>query len=256
MPIYFIDESAVRPPVIAIQGQLARHLAGALRMQPGEQCRFVDSRERRYLGELTAVTSDSVTATILREEPPAPPLRPVTLAQAVIKGHRMDWLLQKAAELGATRIVPLITTRTIVRPKRERWPAQEERWSAILREASQQSGRNRPPELAHPCDLRTALTGAPAETLRLILSDAETQTTLGRLLTTLPDDQPLLIVVGPEGGLTRDELAEASTLGARAVSLGPLTLRAETAALAALAVTHTMQTAPIRDRGHAPVPPS
>ena len=167
MPIYFIDESAVRPPVIAIQGQLARHLAGALRIQPGEQCRFIDAQERRYLGEVTSVTPATIIATILKEEPPAPPLRPVTLAQSILKGHRMDWLLQKATELGATRIVPLITTRTIVRPKRERWPAQEQRWAAILREASQQSGRNRPPELAHPCDLRTALTGAPAETLRL-----------------------------------------------------------------------------------------
>ena len=255
MPVYFIDESAVRPPVITIRGELARHLAGALRMQPGEECRFIDSRERRYLGELTAVTADSITATILREEPPAPPLRPVTLAQSIIKGHRMDWLLQKAAELGATTIVPLITTRTIVRPKRERWPAQEQRWATILREAAQQSGRSRPPELARPCDLRTALADAPTGTLRLILSDAETETALGRLLPTLPDDQPLLIVVGPEGGLTRDELAEATALGGRAVSLGRLTLRSETAALAALALTHALQP-PSHDRTPSPVSPS
>jgi len=244
MPVYFVDASAVRPPVITIRGELARHLAGALRMQPGEQCRFIDSLERRYLGELTAVTSDAVTAAILREEPPAPPLRPVTLAQAILKGHRMDWLLQKASELGATRIIPLITERTIVRPRRERLPAQMERWTAILREAAQQSGRSRPPELADPCDLRTALSPSTVQpdTARLILWDAETQTTLGGLLPTLPDNQPLLLVVGPEGGLTRDELTEAEALGGRTVSLGRLTLRAETAALAALALTHALQT--------------
>jgi 16S rRNA (uracil1498-N3)-methyltransferase len=238
MPVYFVDESAVRPPQITIRGQLARHLSGALRMQPGERCRFIDSRERRYLGELTAVTPAKITATILHEEPQAPPLRSVSLAQAIIKGHRMDWLLQKAAELGATRIIPLITARTIVRPRRERWPVQNRRWSAILREAAQQSGRSRPPELAQPCNLNTALADVPLNTARLILSDAETQTTLGRLLPTLPAEQPLLIVVGPEGGLSPEELAGAAAMGARAVSLGRLTLRAETAALAALALVH------------------
>jgi len=245
MPIYFVDESSVQPPEITIRGPLARHLAGALRMQPGERCRFVDSRERRYLGEVTAVTPAKITAAILREEPPAPPLRSVTLAQAIIKGHRMDWLLQKAAELGATRIVPLMTARTIVRPRPERWPAQERRWSTILREAAQQSGRSLPPELTSPCDLRAALADAPPKTLCLILSDAETQTTLGRVLSTLPDDHPLLIAVGPEGGFSPDELAAAEAMGARAVSLGRLTLRAETAALAALAMTHGLSGEPL-----------
>jgi 16S rRNA (uracil1498-N3)-methyltransferase len=244
MPVYFVDEAAVQPPIITIRGQLAHHLSGALRMQPGERCRFIDSRERRYLGELTAVTPAKITATILSEEPPAPPLRPVTLAQAIIKSHRMDWLLQKTAELGATRIVPLITARTIVRPRRERWPAQDRRWSAILREAAQQAGRSRPPELAQPCDLKTALADVPTNTTRLILADAGTPTTLGRLLPTLPDDQPLLIVVGPEGGLSPGELADAEAMGARAVSLGRLTLRAETAALAALALTHGLSGEP------------
>jgi 16S rRNA (uracil1498-N3)-methyltransferase len=238
MPIYFVDESFVQPPIITIRGQLARHLAGALRVRPGEECRFVDSRERRYLGRLTAVTPAKIVATILKEEPPAPPLRPVTLAQSILKGHRMDWLLQKAAELGATRIVPLVTTRTIVRPRRERWPVQAERWSTILREAAQQSGRSKPPELAEPCDLRAALTNATPDTAQLILSDAETRLSLGALLPTLPENQPLLIVVGPEGGLSGDELAEAVAMGGRTVSLGRLTLRAETAALAALALTH------------------
>jgi 16S rRNA (uracil1498-N3)-methyltransferase len=244
MPVYFVDESAVRPPEITIRGPLARHLAGALRMQPGERCRFVDSRERRYLGEVTAVTPAKIIATIVKEEPPPPPLRSVTLVQSILKGHRMDWLLQKAAELGATRIVPLITARTIVRPRPERWPAQDRRWSTILREAAQQSGRSRPPELARPCDLSAALAGAPSETLRLILSDAETQTTLGGVLSALPDDRPLLLVVGPEGGLSPDELVEASATGARAVSLGRLTLRAETAALAALALVHGLSGKP------------
>ena len=238
MPVYFVDDSAVRPSVIVIEGRLARHLAGALRMQPGERCCFVNARERRYLTELTTVSPDRITATILYEEPSAPPLRPVTLAQAILKGHRMDWLLQKASELGATRIVPLVTERTIVRPRRERLPAQLERWRAILLEAAQQSGRSRPPELSLPCDLQSALASAPPHAARIILSEIETGTMLGRLIPTLPDDQPVFIIVGPEGGLSRDELTVAERMGVRAVSLGRLTLRAETAALAALALIH------------------
>ncbi|HUJ79920.1 MAG TPA: RsmE family RNA methyltransferase [Nitrospiria bacterium] len=244
MPVYFVDESAVRPPVITIRGQLARHLAGALRMQPGEQCWFVDPLERRYHSELTAVSPDRITATILREEPPAPPLRPVTLAQAILKGHRMDWLLQKASELGATRIVPLVTERTIVRPRRERWPAQLDRWRTILLEAAQQSGRNRPPELSQASDLRTALADVSPDSARFILSEHDHHALFGRAVTTLPEDQPLFVVVGPEGGLSRDEVSFAETMGARAVSLGRLTLRAETAALAALALIHGLSGPP------------
>jgi 16S rRNA (uracil1498-N3)-methyltransferase len=238
MPVYFVDQSAVRPPIITIRGELARHLAGALRMQPGERCWFVDPLERRYHSELTTVSSDRITATIIHEEPPPPPLRPVTLAQAILKGHRMDWLLQKASELGVTRIVPLVTERTIVQPRRERLPVQMERWRAILLEAAQQSGRSRPPELSSPCDLQSALADAPPHAARFTLSETETRTLLGRLLPTLPDDQPLFIIIGPEGGLSRDELTVAERMGTLPVSLGRLTLRAETAALAALALIH------------------
>ena len=238
MPVFFVDDDAVRPPQITIRGQLARRLARSLRMRPGERCRFADANERRYLGELTTVTPTTVVATILNEEAPLPPLRPVILAQAILKGQRMDWLLQKAAELGAARIIPLCTSRTIVQPRRERLPDQRRRWSTILREAAQQAGRSRPPELSQPCDLGTCLETASPETARLLLWEAEEQTWLSRLLHRLPATQPILLLVGPEGGFSADEVAEAKARGANAVSLGPLTLRSETAALAALALIH------------------
>jgi len=242
MPLFFVDDGAVTPPRITIRGQLARHLARSLRMRPGERCHFADAGERRYLGELTTVTPTAVVATIVREEPPLPPLRPVTLAQAILKGYRMDWLLQKAAELGAAEIIPLTTSRTIVRPRRERLPAQQRRWTTILREAAQQAGRGRPPELSPPCTLRHCLTTAPPASARLLLWDSEGRALLSQRLLQLQEKQPILLLVGPEGGFSPDELADASAHGAERLSLGPLTLRAETAALAALALIHGMMT--------------
>jgi 16S rRNA (uracil1498-N3)-methyltransferase len=238
MPVFYIDDDAIRPPRITIRGPLARHLACALRMRPGERCQFADTGARRYVGELTTVTPTEVVAAIVHEEAPPPPLRPVTLAAAIIKGHRMDWLLQKAAELGATRIVPLTTSRTIVQPRRERLPAQQRRWAAILQEAAQQTGRDRPPELGPPCGLRECLTATPAETARWLLWESESRVTLAELVPRLPAMQPILLLVGPEGGFSAEEVAEAEALGAETVSVGPLTLRAETAALAALALIH------------------
>jgi len=237
MPVFYVDEEAIQPPQITIRGELARHLACSLRMQPGERCQFADGR-RRYLGELTRVTPAAVTATILTDEPAAPPVRPVTLAQAVIKGHRMDWLLQKAAELGAARIIPITTSRTVVRPREERRDAQQRRWEKILREAGQQSGRSRPPELSPASDLRVALAQAPADAARLILWESETHALLSAHLSTLPSDQPIFLLIGPEGGLSAEEVAAATDRGFVSVSLGPLTLRAETATLAALAIIH------------------
>lgn len=242
MPLFFVDDGAITPPQITIRGPLARHLARSLRMRPGERCQFADASERRYLGELTTVTPTAVVATIVREEPPLPPLRPVILAQAILKGHRMDWLLQKAAELGADRIMPLTTSRTIVQPRRDRLAAQHRRWAAILREAAQQSGRGRPPALEAPCTLRHCLTTTPPGVARLLLWESEEQILLSQRLSRLPGAHPLLLLVGPEGGFSPDELAAASAHGAETVSLGPLTLRAETAALAALALIHGMMT--------------
>jgi 16S rRNA (uracil1498-N3)-methyltransferase len=249
MPVYFVDADAIRPPLITIRGPLARHLARSLRMQPGERCRFIGPH-RRYLGELTTVTPSTVIATIVREEAAPPRLRPVTVGQAILKGHRMDWALQKSAELGATRIIPLVTDRTIVRPRRERITAQLRRWQSILHEAAQQSGRSDEPELAAPCNLRECLNATPPSTVRLILSEAESDERLSRLVAALPPDQPILLLVGPEGGFGPDELAEAVAHGARPVSLGPLILRSETAALAALALVHNCPVPSSSDARH------
>ena len=235
MPVYFIDQESIAPPQITVQGPLARHLASSLRLCPGEQCWFVDETSRRYLSTLTSVTPSTVVASILRTENAPPPLRQVTIGQALLKGSRMDWVLQKSTELGATKIIPLITERTIVHPRPARIPHQLERWRAILRDAAQQAGRSDQPVLEHPVDLHHCLSQAPGETERIILWEAENQTLLGRHLESLPAHQPLLILAGPEGGFSQKEVDMCVDQGVHPVSLGPLILRAETATLAALA---------------------
>lgn len=236
MPVYFLDNDAVHPPLINVRGPLARHLARALRAQPGELLRFVAPSGRRYLGRLTSVSPSAVAATILCDEPPPPPLRPVFVAQSVLKGPHMDWALQKATELGATTIMPLVTARTIVRPRRERTAAQMARWRSILHDAAQQSGRNEIPVLADPVDFAAGLSMLPPDAGRLVLWEGEEEEMLARRLMAMPAAQPIALLAGPEGGFTAGEITVCREHGVRPVSLGPLTVRAETATLAALTI--------------------
>ena len=236
MPVYFVDDEAVHPPQIRIHGRLARHLARSLRMQPGEECHFIDPSEQRYVATLTTVTPSTVIATILRKESASTDSRTIILAQALLKGQRMDWMLQKAAELGVSRIVPLITDRTIVQPRRERLATQLQRWRAILRDAAQQSGRTRLPELDEPTDLASSLQQMTPDLSRLILWEREQREFLAQYLLALPPERPLALFIGPEGGFSPDEVSACLAQGVHPVSLGPLVLRAETATLAALAV--------------------
>ena len=147
----------------------------------------------------------------------------------------MDWVIQKATELGVTSIVPIISERVIARPRLERLIPQQQRWQRIAFEAAQQAERWDVPEVSPPAELLTCLR-SPVGQLKLILSERSDE---GNLMTmTLPQDAEgrILLVIGPEGGWSASEREAAQASGCTSVSLGPRILRAETAALAALTI--------------------
>ncbi len=191
-----------------------------------------------YVTELEAVDGRETTGRVLeKRRTTGEPRIHVTLWQCALKADKMEWVLQKGTELGVSRFVPVISERTIVRPA-SALVRKYERWRTIVREAAEQSGRGLLPELAEPLAYADAV--RQADGVRLLpwegaggpgLSERFVRATGGAEGQTRID-----LLVGPEGGLSAAEAQEAVAAGWGLTTLGPRTLRAETAALAAVAV--------------------
>ena len=220
-----------------LTGAQAEHMARVLRAQPGVEADVV-AGGHVFHAEVAAVATHEVRFNLIAELQ-ADPALPVTLAMAVFKFDHREWGIEKATELGVTAIVPMLARRT---EKHLAQAAQKrvERWRRIAHEAAQQSRRSDVPEILDPVSLATHVKSASAAT-RLVLAEQERTTTLSHALdeaiAAAGAEMPSLeIAIGPEGGWAPEEEALFDANGWRAVSLGPRILRAETAAIAALAV--------------------
>lgn len=210
----------------------ARHLVQVLRMQPGESFIAFNGQGGEFSASIASVSKRESTAEIgsfhdiSRES-----TLPVTLAQCVSKGERMEYTLQKAVELGVTEIVPLLSTRSVVRMDRERWEKKLEHWRGIIISACEQSGRTRIPQLHPVQELANWLPLAVHAALRLTLAPDAADS----LRDVKRSNQPVILLVGPEGGLSADEIATAQRRGFQTIKMGPRILRTETAGVVCLA---------------------
>ena len=212
-----------------LKGDQAVHLARVLRAQSGQVFDVV-AGGFLHRAEVLSVDEGAVVFT-LHEELEADAALPVHLLMAVFKFDHMEWGIEKATELGAARITPVIARRTekhlaLAAAKRV------ERWRRIVLEASKQSRRTDVPEVDEPVMLKAALAGVSAET-KLLLAETEQENSLSAGLVGARD---VALAIGPEGGWTPEEMVLFSESGWRHVTLGPRILRAETAAIAGLAV--------------------
>lgn len=215
----------------ALTGSHASHLARVLRARVGQQFDIsLGDRVRR--GTITSVTDHRVEFE-LREEVLAIALIPVTLYLAVFKFDRFEWAVEKCTELGVSRIVPVIARRTESHLAASA-PKRAERWRRIALEAAQQSRRLAPPEITDPLKLPAAL--AQPGPLGIVLAENEQEITLKDLLLSRAGADSAAFAVGPEGGWTEEELALFENAAWPRASLGPTILRAETAAIATLAI--------------------
>jgi 16S rRNA (uracil1498-N3)-methyltransferase len=216
-------------------GDQADHLARVLRAEPG-QIFDVVAGGFLHRAEITSV-SDSEVLFALHEELEAEVALPVHLLLAIFKFDHMEWAIEKATELGVARITPVLARRT------EKHLAQAsakrvDRWRRIALEASKQSRRTDIPEIAEPTALKLALEQEQSPS-RILLSETEQATTLSAALTNSirpTDYEPVALAIGPEGGWTSEEMALFTAQNWRSVTLGPRILRAETAAIAAVAI--------------------
>lgn len=231
--------SLARGAVIELPDAVAHHASRVLRLRPGDAVTLFNGAGGEFDARLAGVESRRVLATVgahraIERESPLD----VTLVQGLAAAERMDWAIQKAVELGVRAITPVAMARSVTRLDGARAAKRAEHWRSVIVASCEQCGRNRLP-LLHPlCDLADVLAtpgpvgagDAPSSMLSLVLAPDE-----GMPLNPLdPPAGAVRILIGPEGGLTPDELSAAKRAGFRCIVLGPRILRTETAGIAAL----------------------
>jgi 16S rRNA (uracil1498-N3)-methyltransferase len=233
----FIDQPLISGNTLALPAEAARHLVQVLRMRSGDSFVAFNGQGGEYEAVLQANSKRETLVTISsfidvdRESP----LR-VTLAQCVSKGERMDFTLQKAVELGVHGLVPLLSARTVVKLDPERWQHKHEHWQGIIASACEQSGRTNLPRLHAVAEFDTWLRTTPVDAVKLALAPGASQ----HLQKLNCSGKPVILLVGPEGGLSEAEVLSAETRGFTPLSLGPRVLRTETAGVAALAAIQAL----------------
>jgi 16S rRNA (uracil1498-N3)-methyltransferase len=215
-----------------LRGDDAHHVARVLRAEPGQQYEICD-QQSVWLAEVVEAAPDRIIFRTVEElKPPSLPVR-IAIYAALVKFDRFEWMLEKAAELGVERIVPVESARSekgLLQAAAKR----TERWTRIAREASRQSRRVQPPEIEPAISFASALSCDPR--LRYFLEEETAPPLLGVIPAERASSDRIAVLVGPEGGWTDREREGAAARGWEAVSLAPTILRAETAAIAAAAV--------------------
>ena len=218
---------------VVVEGSAANHITRVLRLRSGDALTVFDGNGGEFAARIEEFRKDAVVVA-LEEHRPLDRESPLTLtlAQGISRGERMDWIIQKATELGTSRIVPLFTKRSMVRLDERQAERKLQHWRAIAVAACEQCGRNKVPELATPSDFFDVLPADSSGTTRLLLSPTGDL----RIEDLQAVGQAITVLIGPEGGLEDVEQEAALAAGFKAVRLGPRVLRTETAAIAALTI--------------------
>jgi 16S rRNA (uracil1498-N3)-methyltransferase len=219
---------------ITLPEQAGAHLTRVLRLEPGAPLTLFNGAGGEYPATLAAQNGKKVLARVLRHDPVEreSPLD-LTLLQGVARGERMDLIVQKATELGVSRIVPVLTERSVVKVDAKQRERKREHWAAIAISACEQCGRNRVPPICDPLAFGDALAALSPGGLRCLMVADATETLAA--LATRSASQSIALLVGPEGGLAENEQKFAAANGFVGCRMGPRILRTETAGLAALA---------------------
>ena len=228
-----VDAVAEGPRLI--RDEAYHHLARVLRARVGDEVVVFDGEGREAEARVTRIWPTEILLHVgsVRAAPAAPVA--ITLIVALLKGEKMDLVVQKAVELGASRVVPFASERAVPRLEGQRGTSRAERWRRIAQEAARQSGRADVPQVDAPVGWEGLFSLAHAEPDRrpLLLDPDERELRLGAASSGV---SRLLLVVGPEGGFSPEERQRAVDNGFLPVALGPFVLRTETSGLAALAV--------------------
>ncbi|TAN08656.1 MAG: 16S rRNA (uracil(1498)-N(3))-methyltransferase [Rhodanobacteraceae bacterium] len=222
---------------LALPATAAQHAVRVLRLRAGDAVTLFNGDGHQYPAQLSTIAPGVTRARVATVESPAreSPLR-VTLLQALARGEKMDWIVQKATELGVARVAPIVTARSEVKLDAARAAKRLEHWRAIAIGACEQCGRNTVPRIDVAGSLEAFLAANAATDARFVLQPGDAT----RIRSLTPPPTPVTLAVGPEGGFGEDDLAALRAAGYGALSLGPRILRTETAGIAALAALQAM----------------
>ena len=238
MQQFYADPSWIRENKIFMQGSDVNHIRNVLRMKSGEDVRVNDGRGKTYLCCISSYEEQTAVLDILKEldSDTELPSR-IILFQGLPKGDKMEWIVQKAVELGAYSIVPFAAKRSVVKLDEKKAAKKRARWQLIAKGAAEQSGRGIIPEVSTVRTFAEAL--GMAGDLDVVLIPYELEEGMketARVLENIECGQSVGIFIGPEGGFEEEEVERAKAAGAHAVTLGKRILRTETAGLTALSI--------------------
>ena len=238
MQQFFAEPSWIRENKIFMQGSDVNHIRNVLRMKPGEDVRVNDGRGKTYLCCISSYEEQTAVLDILKEldSDTELPSR-IILFQGLPKGDKMEWIVQKAVELGVYAIVPFAAKRSVVKLDEKKAAKKQARWQLIAKGAAEQSGRGIIPEVSTVRTFAEAL--GMAGDLDVVLIPYELEEGMKetvRILEEIAPGQSVGIFIGPEGGFEEEEVERAKEAGAYAITLGKRILRTETAGLTTLSV--------------------
>ncbi len=234
---FLVEKEAVQGRSATIAGTDARHIRKVLRLKTGDAIRLLDGDGFEYDAVITGFSTDAVQVAIgdKTRSGNESPLH-LTLAQALLKDRKLDGVIRQITELGASRVIPFISSRSIPVPVSDRFATRLERWRKIARESIKQCRRGTPPRIDPPCSFTEMLELSQGCDLKLIFWENAVDPIPNDRNSDLPAIRNIFFIIGPEGGFSQTEFDQAKAAGFVGVGLGPRILRAETAPLAAVAV--------------------
>ena len=235
---FYIPPEAWNLDALTLDEAETHHAVDVLRMNPGDKAVVFNGRGIEATVEVAAITRKAVTLRKLLHSKSAPIACHITLAQAVPKGKAMDLIVQKAVELGAAAICPLLSERTVIQVGEDDAARKQQKWQAVAIEAAKQCGQNWLPTVDVPRSPKEFFSGSARYELMLVASLQPDAMHLKKLLAENAGKTPgsVLVLIGPEGDFTPAEIALAKSHGCRPITLGPIVLRTETAAIYSLSV--------------------
>lgn len=240
MQRYFVPNQQMSDKEVIIQGEDASHISKVMRMQPDDLIICINGDRRIVQCRIESVTPAEVTASIVEELVSKTELPiTVTIAQGLPKADKLEWIVQKGTELGATGFLPFSATRSIVKWDDKKSAKKRERLEKIAKEAAEQSYREIIPKVYPSSSMKGVKDLIDSHTASIVLAEEQAKkgetSQFVHVLLQLKEKDSLLVIVGPEGGLSEEEVSFFEEAGAKPCGLGPRILRTETASLAALA---------------------
>jgi 16S rRNA (uracil1498-N3)-methyltransferase len=239
MPRLFVFEKLAIGDEIVIAGEEAHHIIRVLRLGPGHSVSISDGKSVESLGVISDIDiRDTKIKIRILDQNKSKETKPfITLLQALPKGEKFDWIIQKSTGLGVSKIIPVITQRTIVNILPSKLERRMERWNKIAIEAAKQSLRMDIPQIGELSTFDASLREVEKHHLSIIPWEQEKELSIRKALKSIDGTvTKVAVFIGPEGGFSPEEVKKAKEMGAVSVSLGPRILRTETAAIAVCSI--------------------